>query len=171
MEAPHRIRPNTNQKAQAQGFDRPITAYLCSASIKARTGIGVVFGHNRKDQYGRFGDGHLIRTSDVIKVEREGRFWVMTTENSRYVLATFQRGNGRASLREFLRLSRGCTTSPREGYSNGRGLLPLANPPEWLRGGVMIVKAGEVICIASGILRITTALGPLLQRRTSTSIH
>ena len=66
-----------------------------------------MFGHNRKDQYGRFGDGHLIRTSDVIKVEREGRFWVMTTENSRYVLATFQRGNGRASLREFLRLSRG----------------------------------------------------------------
>lgn len=95
------------KKAQAQGFDRPITAYLCSASIKARTGIGVVFGHNRKDQYGRFSDGHLIRTSDVIKAEREGRFWVLTTVNSRYVIATFQRGNGRASLREFLRLSRG----------------------------------------------------------------
>ena len=94
-------------KAQAQGFDKPITAYLCRVSIKARAGLGVVFGHNRKDQYGRFGDGHLIRTSDVIRVEREGRFWVMTTENSRYVLATFQRGNGRASLREFLRLSRG----------------------------------------------------------------
>lgn len=94
-------------KAQAQGFDEPVTAYLCGVSIKARAGVGVVFGHNRKDQYGRFGDGHLIRTSDVIKVEREGRFWVMTTENSRYVLATFQRGNGRASLREFLRLSRG----------------------------------------------------------------
>ena len=94
-------------KAQAQGFDKPITAYLCGVSIKARAGIGVVFGHKRKDQYGRFGDGHLIRTSDVVKVEQEGRFWVMTTENSRYVLATFQRGNGRASLRDFLRLSRG----------------------------------------------------------------
>src|SRR5476649_2107920 len=82
-------------KAQAQGFDKPITAYLCGVSIKARTGLGVVFGHNRKDQYGRFGDGHLIRTSDVLKAEREGRFWVMTTVNSRYVLATFQRGNGR----------------------------------------------------------------------------
>ena len=66
-----------------------------------------MFGHNRKDQYGRFGDGHLIRTSDVLKVEREGRFWVMTTVHSRYVLATFQRGNGRASLRQFLRLFRG----------------------------------------------------------------
>jgi hypothetical protein len=92
-------------KAQEQGFDVPVTAYLCGVSIRSRAGIGVVFGHKRKDQYGRFGDGHLIRTSDVVKVEREGRFWVMTTVNSRYVLATFQRVNGRASLRQFLRLS------------------------------------------------------------------
>ena len=94
-------------KAQDQGFDIPVTAYLCGVSISARAGIGVVFGHKRKDQYGRFGDGHLIRTSDVLKIEREGRFWVMTTENSRYVLATFQRLNGRASLRDFLRLAQG----------------------------------------------------------------
>ena len=100
-------------KAHAQDFDEPVTAYLCGVSIKARAGIGVVFGHKRKDQYGRFGDGHLIRTSDVLKVEREGRFWVMTTENSRYVLATFQRGNGRSSLREFLRLSRTFHPTPR----------------------------------------------------------
>jgi hypothetical protein len=94
-------------RAQEQGFDIPVTAYLCGVSIRARAGIGVVFGHKRKDQYGRYGDGHLIRTSDVVKVEREGRFWVMTTVNSRYVLATFQRQNGRASLHQFLRLSRG----------------------------------------------------------------
>lgn len=94
-------------KAQEQGFDMPVTAYLCGVSIRSRAGIGVVFGHKRKDQYGRFGDGHLIRTSDVVKVEREGRFWVMTTVNSRYVLATFQGHNGRASLREFLRLTQG----------------------------------------------------------------
>ncbi|OPK07351.1 hypothetical protein [Pseudomonas sp. VI4.1] len=94
-------------QAQAQGFDMPVTAYLCGVSIKARAGIGVVFGHNGKGKYGRFDDGHLIRTSDVIKIEKDGRFWVMTTRNSRYVLATFQRGNGRASLRDFLRLSQG----------------------------------------------------------------
>jgi hypothetical protein len=29
---------------------------------------------------------------------------VLTTVNSRYVIATFQRGSGRSSLREFLRL-------------------------------------------------------------------
>lgn len=99
-------------KAREQGFDEPVTAYLCGVSIRARAGIGVVFGHNRKDQYGRFGDGHLIRTSDVLKVEREGRFWVMTTVNSRYVLATFQRENGRASLRDYLRLSQTIHQTP-----------------------------------------------------------
>ncbi|WP_312831574.1 hypothetical protein [Pseudomonas lactis] len=99
-------------KAQEQGFDEPVTAYLCGVSIRARAGIGVVFGHNRKDQFGRFGDGHLIRTSDVLKVEREGRFWVMTTINSRYVLATFQRENGRTSLRDYLRLSQAIHQTP-----------------------------------------------------------
>ncbi|MBX8558360.1 hypothetical protein K5D57_01360 [Pseudomonas cichorii] len=94
-------------RAQEQGFDMPVTAYLCGVSIRARAGIGVVFGHKRKDQHGRFGDGHLIRTSDVVKVEREGRFWVMTTVNSRYVLATFQRGNGRKNLRDYQRLASG----------------------------------------------------------------
>ena len=94
-------------KAEAQGFPMPVTAYLTGAFINARAGVGVVFGHNRKDQYGRFEDGHLIRTSDVVKAEREGRFWVLTTENSRYVLATFQRETGRSSLRDFLRLFKG----------------------------------------------------------------
>lgn len=94
-------------QAQAQGFDKPITAYLCGAFIKARTGIGVVFGHNRKDQYGRFGDGHLIRTSDVLSATKEGRFWVLTTVNSRYVIATFRPSGGRESLRCFQRITSG----------------------------------------------------------------
>lgn len=94
-------------KAQAQGFDQAVTAYLCGAFIEARAGVGVVFGHNRKDQYGRFEDGHLIRTSDVVSTRKEGRFWVMTTVNSRYVIATFKRGDGRQSLREFQSLAKG----------------------------------------------------------------
>lgn len=97
----------------------PVTAYLCGVSIRSRAGIGVVFGHKRKNQYGRFGDGHLIRTSDVLKIEREGRFWVMTTVNSRYVLATFQRENGRASLRDFLRIAKDSTISRHGYFSNG----------------------------------------------------
>lgn len=88
-------------RAQAQGFDEPVTAYLCGVFIKARAGVGIVFGHQRKDKYGRFGDGHLIRTSDVLNVSREGRFWVMTTVNSRYVIATFSPSGGLKSLRDF----------------------------------------------------------------------
>ena len=94
-------------RAEAQGFAKPVTAYLTSVFISARAGVGVVFGHNRKDQYGRFADGHLIRTSDVVKAKKEGRFWVLTTVNSRYVIATFRADGGRKSLRDFLRLSCG----------------------------------------------------------------
>ena len=94
-------------QAEAQSFPMPVTAYLTGAFINARACIGVVFGHNRKDQYGRFADGHLIRTSDVVKAKKEGRFWVLTTVNSRYVIATFRADGGRKSLRDFLRLSCG----------------------------------------------------------------
>lgn len=94
-------------KAKAQTFPAPITAYLCGVFITSRTGVGVVFGHLHRKANGFFEDGHLIRTSDVMSVQKEGKFWVMTTKNSRYVIATFQRAHGRASLREFLRLSNG----------------------------------------------------------------
>lgn len=30
--------------------------------------------HDRKAQYGRFGDNHLTRTSGMIKAERDGQF-------------------------------------------------------------------------------------------------
>lgn len=89
-------------KAQDQGFHRPVTAYLCSVFVMAGTGVGVVFGHARKDNLGRFEDGHFIRTSDIVLAQREGRFWVLTTLNSRYAIATFRKGIGRKSLRDFL---------------------------------------------------------------------
>lgn len=94
-------------RAKAQSFSQPVTAYLCGAFISARAGVGIVFDHVRHQSDELFKDGHLIRTSDVVSAHREGRFWVLTTENSSYVIATFQRGNGRSSLREFLRLSCG----------------------------------------------------------------
>lgn len=92
-------------KAKSQGFTKPVTAYLTGVIIKARAAVGVVFGHLRKDSLGRFEDGHIIRTSDVLDVAKEGRFWVITTENSRYVIATFSSDGGRQSLRDFRRLA------------------------------------------------------------------
>ena len=92
-------------RAVGQGYEHEVTAFLVNVEIKACSAVGVVFGHARKGPYGRFSDGHLIRTSDIQKVEREGRFWVITTVNSRYVVATFRREGGRSSLREFRRLA------------------------------------------------------------------
>lgn len=89
-------------QAQEQGFYKPVTAYLCHAFISNTVCAGVVFGHVRKDPIGRLADGHWIGTSLILKAQREGRFWVITTLNSRYVLATFHREFGRSSLRQLL---------------------------------------------------------------------
>ena len=87
-------------RAQQQGFFKPITAYLSSAFFAGGRCYGVLFGHARKDQFGRFDDGHLIYTSLIVSVAREGRFWVITTQNSRYVIATFLRDRGRQSFQD-----------------------------------------------------------------------
>ncbi|MFG0543390.1 hypothetical protein ACF8EA_25005 [Pseudomonas sp. YQ_5] len=92
-------------RAKNQAFAKPVTAYLTGVIIQARAAVGVVFGHVRQDSLGRFADGHIIRTSDVVDVAKEGRFWVITTENSRYVIATFRSDGGRQSLRDFRRLA------------------------------------------------------------------
>ncbi|WP_236168464.1 hypothetical protein [Pseudomonas atacamensis] len=92
-------------KAQAQGFDLPVTAYLNHVAIVGQSAMGVVFGHIRKGPLGRFDDGHYMRTSDIVGARREGRFWVLNTLNSRYVIATFQRDIGRQTLRNFLMVS------------------------------------------------------------------
>lgn len=93
-------------RAVGHGYEAPVTAYLVNVHFHVRNAFGVVFGHARPRPYGRFADGHLIRTSDIQKVEKEGKFWVITTVNSRYVVVTFRRDFGRRSLREFQRLSK-----------------------------------------------------------------
>lgn len=92
-------------EAEDQGFERPVTAFLCHAAISNDVCVGVVFGHVRKGPLGRFEDGNLICTSKIVHVRREGKFWVITTPDSRFVIATFQRDCGRGSLRDFLKPS------------------------------------------------------------------
>lgn len=101
-------------RAAGQGYAQPVTAFLVNVQIIACSAVGVVFGHVRAaNPIGRFADGHYLRTSDIQSVQKEGRFWVVTTLNSRYVLASFRRGGGRAGLRDFLKLgSKGFFISP-----------------------------------------------------------
>lgn len=94
-------------QADAQSFKEPITAYLSDVFISSCSAIGVVFGHKNREQLGRFADGHFVRTSEICFARKEGKFWVLTTMNSRYVVASFKRGIGRASLKTFLRATQG----------------------------------------------------------------
>lgn len=91
-------------RASDQEYEEDITAYLTSVQIHGSSAVGVVFGHTKKEPSGRFADGHLIRTSDILLARKEGKFWVITTMNSKYVVATFRRDGGRRSLRDFCRL-------------------------------------------------------------------
>lgn len=90
-------------RAVGHGYEEPVTAYLVNVHIHSCSAVGVVFGHTHPGPHGRYSNGHLIRTSDIQSVEKEGRFWVVTTEDSRYVIVTFRRDCGRRSLREFRR--------------------------------------------------------------------
>lgn len=91
-------------RAVGQGFDDEITGVLVNVHINKHSAVGVVFGHTNQGPYGRYADGHLIQTSDILAMAKEGRFWVITTITSRYVIATFQRDGGRRSFKEFRRL-------------------------------------------------------------------
>ncbi|WP_350648578.1 hypothetical protein [Pseudomonas sp. HY13-MNA-CIBAN-0226] len=94
-------------QAVSQDYEGLITAFLVSVHIHACSAVGVVFGHICPGPHQRFSDGRLIRTSDIQSVVKEGRFWVINTVNSKYVIATFQRDVGRRSLRDFMRIAGG----------------------------------------------------------------
>nr|WP_269806381.1 hypothetical protein [Pseudomonas monteilii] len=94
-------------RAMEQGFAEPVTGYLTDAFIMSRVGGGVVFGFEGDDPAGRNADGRVVHTATVDRVEKEGRFWVLTTvEGSRYVMAAFRRESGRNSLRDFLQMAK-----------------------------------------------------------------
>lgn len=76
-------------RAVNQDYEGLITAYLVNVHIHSCSAVGVVFGHLCPGPHQRLADGRLIRTSDIQSVKKEGRFWVLTTVNSKYVIATF----------------------------------------------------------------------------------
>lgn len=96
-----RVRKRLKQ-AMSHQFDEPVTGFLTHAWIVSASCLGFVYGHARADEFGRFADGHLMRTSDVRSIRMEGPYWVLTTLNSRYVVVSFKRHDGRPSLQYFL---------------------------------------------------------------------
>lgn len=90
-------------EALAYTFSQPVTAYLTEARIAVCCCLGVTHRHIRADPiWGRFTDGHLIRTSDIMRIGQEGGFWVLHTyTGSFYVIASFRAEDGYKSLMEY----------------------------------------------------------------------
>ncbi|MNF99561.1 hypothetical protein D3C84_824650 [compost metagenome] len=86
-------------------FSEPVTAYLTEAMVVACCGFGVMHRHVKADPFGRFQDGHRLRTSDILQAEKPGPFWVLHTRSgSFYVIVSFHPHGGRQSLEAFLKL-------------------------------------------------------------------
>lgn len=79
-----------------------ITGFLVDAHVVANAAVGVVYADARRDGTGRFDDGHLIRTSDVLDIRQFDGRWLIQTLNSTYVIVTFKQHVGRRSLETFL---------------------------------------------------------------------
>ena len=87
-------------RAQQWYYDSPITGYLSDAVFVGNTCIAIVFDHSQKGPREQFKDGHMIRTSHILSVHKEGRFWGLTTLNSLYVIASFKRQMGRSTFKK-----------------------------------------------------------------------
>ena len=93
------------QEALSCPFMAPITAYLTDVLISSCCVVGVIHHDERLAKRGPFPDGQCIRTSDIHRVSREGRFWVIqTASQSRYVDVSFHADGGKRSFIDFLKI-------------------------------------------------------------------
>lgn len=94
-------------EAMAYPFGEPVTAFLTQAYIDTCCAFGVIHRHRKADRFGRFQDGHRVRTSNIVRVQLYDSFWVLRTfSGSFYVIASFDPRGGRQSLQRFLSLQK-----------------------------------------------------------------
>lgn len=91
--------------AMTANFDKPVTGYIVNARFESCCCIGTIFHHQAARVDGWLYDGHRIRTSDVIRLERSKELWTFITHSgSHYVIVTFEQRTGRTSLNNFLKI-------------------------------------------------------------------
>lgn len=95
-------------RAHLRKYTVPITAFISGAFIAEDTCAGVSFDHAAQGDAYRPVDGGLLRTGKIQRAWKEGRYWLLETQNGCYVLASFIRGAGRKSFLEFLRSGDRC---------------------------------------------------------------
>jgi hypothetical protein len=94
--------------ASDRKYSVPITAFICDAFMAEDTCVGVSLDHVGQGDAYRPADGGLLRTGKIQRAWKEGRYWLLETQNGYYVLASFIRGVGRKSFLELLRSGERC---------------------------------------------------------------
>lgn len=91
-------------KALKANYPVRVTGFLVDTFVIANAAVGITYKHARRESTGRFADGHLIRTSDIVDLRRSDDRWLIKTVNSLYVVVTFKRHVGLPSLMTLQRM-------------------------------------------------------------------
>ncbi|KVV03108.1 MULTISPECIES: hypothetical protein [unclassified Pseudomonas] len=89
-------------RASLRKYSVPIIAFISDATIIDDTCLGVSFGHSERDDAHHRADGSILRTGKIQFARKEGRFWLLETQDGNYVIGGFKRGGGRMSFLKFL---------------------------------------------------------------------
>lgn len=89
-------------RASLRKYCVPITAFISDALIMEDTCLGISFDHSERDDAYHRADGSILRTGKIQSARKEGRFWLLETQEGSYVIVSFKRGLGRASFLKLL---------------------------------------------------------------------
>lgn len=89
-------------RASHRKYSVAITAFISDAFIAEDTCAGVSFDHVEKHEGYRKADGAILRTGKIHTVRKEGRFWLLETQDGNYVIGSFMQDVGRRSFLKFL---------------------------------------------------------------------
>lgn len=88
-------------RAMARNHTVPIRAYLGDVVIASDCAVGVVIGQ-AVPSHGHYAGGCALQTEPIYTLSKTGRFWMASTREGNYVLTSFNREVGRASLRALI---------------------------------------------------------------------
>ncbi|MFJ2550192.1 hypothetical protein ACIOVF_27545 [Pseudomonas sp. NPDC087612] len=90
-------------QASLHKYTVPITAFISDAVFVDDTCLGGSFDHSERDDAYHKADGSILRTGKIQLARKEGRFWLLETQDGNYVVASFKRELGRASFLKLLK--------------------------------------------------------------------
>ena len=89
-------------RASLRKYSVSVTAFISDAVIVDDTCLGVSFDHSERDDAYHRVDGSILRTGKIRAARKEGRFWLLETQDGNYVIASFKQDLGRTSFLKLL---------------------------------------------------------------------